>query len=258
MQKGNELREKFSWFHERNVSSKTETKQAKSPSASGAESCRQLLWTGLRQRATSLSTYLLDALFPPLCIGCKEELPPQSIYLCATCAEITAPLMREERCLHCFDLLEGRHRLCPGCLRTPRLAIPHAYVFSAQSHIQKLIQRVGSLEPFASYLLYQWAHLHWPWPDCVAAIPPAIPQEGAQCLARQMARTLQRPYQSLFRIHYTAPFTRTLVIPKGTKLPHSLLLIDRGSSIEWLQHALTLIQREHPSTVHLLSLQEKG
>lgn len=180
---------------------------------------------------------LLDFLFPPICLACRERCSTK--FLCPDCwftCELPDPV---ERCRRCFEELDQRGDLCSQCRQEPLLTATRAYVFDPASPARYL--GTEYIDAMASFALLQWIQLEWFVPDAIIPMPDSIP--------------MGRAFAELLNI----PFVRALSNDceyKEDRLEEEqiLLLFDVSNPIENLQKASHALSEAFPKRIYLLSL----
>lgn len=186
---------------------------------------------------------LLDFIFPPLCLACKERCSTQ--FLCPDCWILCEPPDPVGRCRHCFAELDEQGTLCPRCRphskQGPILKAVSAFVFGPQAPVRFL--GLDPIDALAGFALHQWVQLEWPTPDGIIPMPDA----SSLALAKQLAHLLELP---LIRALY----------PNGEYKEDRLeenglwLLIDVSNSLEQLKTATFSLEEAFPKRIYLLSL----
>ncbi len=119
--------------------------------------------------------------FPPLCLSCDGLMPAPRPLFCADCLTAMQRLDPNERCTHCFHLLEESGPTCPECKSAcTRLRI--GAVFNYDSPASVLIKQLkyGAREELAplmaSWMIVQLRDLDFPWPDALVSVPQSLPR----------------------------------------------------------------------------------
>jgi predicted amidophosphoribosyltransferase len=183
--------------------------------------------------------FLLDLVFPPLCLSCRERCLTK--FLCPDCwqlCELPDPAMR---CRHCFEELDRRGDLCQQCRKQKLLPIVRARVFDPESPASFLgKERVDALAGFA---LYQWVQLEWPLPHAV--IP--MPDTHSTNIARAFSEILDIPFIKALHLDCTYKEERL-------EEDQELLLFDVDNSLERLEKGAFALAESFPKQIYLLSL----
>lgn len=122
----------------------------------------------------------LSLVFPPLCLHCRESIPPGITIFCDQCASLLQLIQPQKRCPVCFSMdYCPKRSLCHRCIKrkTPfaltKLAAAFDYLGPAATLIQKL--KYGN-QPYlakgaAAFLALQFFELNWPSPDFIIPVP---------------------------------------------------------------------------------------
>lgn len=180
---------------------------------------------------------LLNLIFPPLCLSCKEVC--ETRYLCPSCWLNCSPPDPTTRCRHCFDELEEQTDLCKQCRQNRRLSPARAFVFDPESPAFFLDRE--ATEGLAGFAVLQWLQLDWPPPD--ALIP--MPDSGA--IAQAFGAMLDIPV--IQALKSSLEYRDTGLEENGV-----LLLFDVSNSISDLLSASTALCEAFPKRIYLLSL----
>jgi len=195
-----------------------------------------------KKRDFSVFKPILDLIYPPLCLCCKEMCLTK--FLCPFCWELSSPPDPVERCRHCFEELEQIGELCPSCVREPLLPISRGFVFDREAPIKALFHE--HIDAIGGFAIYQWLRLDRPIPDLIVPMPDA----KSILLARSFAKLLQTPcikaLQSAGGIYQ--------LINRCFEEDLDLLLIDQSNQIESLQKAILVLSETFLKRMFLLSL----
>ncbi len=176
---------------------------------------------------------MLDLLFPPLCVICKERFEKKPF--CPLCWDLCSLIDPVGRCPHCF---EESQELCSRCRKKPWLVFTKAFVFEAVSPAFYLLQHHEDL--MASFMICQWARLNWPVPDLVIAMP------FMEMVAIHFSEKIQRP----------CLFFENQSLEDMEKIEEDLILLilDRGGLLESQKKVVQLLCATFPKRGYLLSL----
>lgn len=189
---------------------------------------------------------LVDLVFPPICVSCKEVT--QLKYLCENCWLQSSLLDLNGRCTHCFDEIE-EGVLCARCARNPLLPFQRAAVFDRQSPIFEVLNPDHAIAA-ASFAYYQWLKLDWAEPDLIISIPP---DKSKVC--RAFSDLCSKPNPKLFRrIAWPLQTEKWEVFEPLIEEHSTVLLFDEGASLKQLQLATTALSAAFPKKVYLISL----
>ncbi len=126
------------------------------------------------------SNFLLNLLFPPVCLHCKAYTSSLFCSGCAAYFELIDPLTR---CPYCFAENDGR-RPCPDCVRKKRWYIRIASAIDYLGPTQTLVKKLkyGRM-PFlaktaAAFMLMQHERLGWERPDVIVPVPRRLWFQG--------------------------------------------------------------------------------
>lgn len=175
----------------------------------------------------SVFSAFYDAIFPPLCVNCKERCSTK--IFCPTCWELCSAPDPIDRCPHCFTESEG---LCRTCKKNPHISFTQAQVFEetdAAFHLSKM-----DSDTVAAFAIYAWVNLDWPIPDLV------IPMPGSKEVALRFAEMIERPLAS-FDI-------------EAMDEEQTLLVFNCGSPLEEVERAVKSLALASPKRGYVLSL----
>lgn len=152
--------------------------------------------------------WVLNQLYPPYCLVCKNLLSSQQA-VCSTCAHEIELLSVLERCALCFSPLTNCHSRCHYCQQYP----PHHRIFGQacclqESHVNNVL--IKHLEThvhwhleaaMASLAFVQHDTLRWPKPDLILLEPShwLLPNRRAYALSKRIVHQLA----TLFNVPYT-------------------------------------------------------
>lgn len=181
----------------------------------------------------------LDAIFPPLCLSCKQVCKTK--FLCPDCWNLCSLPDPVERCRHCFDELEGRGKLCAQCTKDKLLPVMRGYVFDPDSPARFLGKE--NVEALAGFAVAQWVQLEWPTPDVVVPMPDRDSIE----IGYAFAILLGVPFAKA--LHSNGEY-------KEDRLEEDLeiLLFELDNSIEELKIASHSLFLSEPKRIRLLSI----
>ncbi|MEI8365131.1 MAG: ComF family protein [Parachlamydiaceae bacterium] len=125
---------------------------------------------------------LLDLLYPPLCLHCKESLENGNPIFCTMCSSLLTFIDREERCPYCFSshFTPGTATCCQSCLEYPLLFDRVASAFDYEGPPATLIKQLkygGQIhlaKGAAAFLVAQFISLEWPMPDVIVPMPSSF------------------------------------------------------------------------------------
>ena len=142
---------------------------------------------------------LVDVLYPPRCLCCKEGMDSHSRF-CRNCLTHFTLLSSEGRCEKCFSSIPNLKGICKPCrgkrhhLRTlgacfdcygPAKALLEAFYHTKQPHFAKEI---------ASFIVIQLEALKFPSFDLLTMIPQAL-SNPQYAIGREVSRLLSVPFR---------------------------------------------------------------
>lgn len=158
--------------------------------------------------------FLLDFLFPPLCLHCKRLSP---FLFCRGCASFFELIDPSNRCPYCFSDQET-NGVCRECVQSKnwgvRMAAALDYLGPVRTLVHKLKngQRDYLAKTGSSFMALQWDRLEWSLPDAIIPIPPRRgfqKENHATLLARELAQLWTcRLYKGLKREWGALPYGR--------------------------------------------------
>lgn len=121
---------------------------------------------------------LLDLLYPPLCLHCRELTRGEP--LCTCCVEQLELVDPMERCRLCFDAgINPQQRICRSCLSLEPLFDEFSAAFEYAGPVSTLLSafkqsgKFWLAEGLAGYMAAQFLRLDWPLPDLIVPVPLA-------------------------------------------------------------------------------------
>ena len=160
------------------------------------------------------------------------------------------------RCCHCFEPEE--RELCQKCRTAPDFCFPRARLFEWSPPASILRSKIGEEEvdiATASMALIFWHRLGWDVPDLIVEVPHESGSKKCSCIIRAFASLLGCPFIPLLKRKYGAFLMSSIGLKEISIEPErSILLIDPGSRVEWLQQACTQIAEVFPKKGMILSL----
>ncbi len=200
----------------------------------------------------SFLSYLLDEIFPPLCLCCGEKGAPQ--WFCSACWQLLSLPNPEERCRHCFE--NSQQPLCFTCQKSPALIFPKAKLFDPSLAASILQSRMDEIkEALSSMAFLLCVHLGWDNVDTVMAVPDEEGSKSAVHMAKFLAHLLGVPYvKGLERTHQA--FLQPDLAPVAVHLQtgNHVLLFDAASRLSWLQKASRCLCELFPKKANVLTL----
>ena len=173
--------------------------------------------------------FILDLLYPPLCLHCDAHLEKKAKLFCPTCLSQLVPIEIEGRCPICF----GEDVVCKRCMSRSITVKRHAAAlprFGAPFTLCSYLERGNTsfLPAAASLMLLQFSHLDWPMPDLITSLPISLWERCKRgsnmsaLLAMQLATLLHCPFDTVFRtrwdkrafLEHAEIGTRSIVIPR--------------------------------------------
>jgi competence protein ComFC len=145
--------------------------------------------------------WIIDILYPPLCLHCENSLEEKRSLFCTLCLEQLSLIEPQDRCRSCF----GDDLPCQRCMHRPVFIKRQAAACSAFGPAQTLRSYLEKghtpfLSAAASLMALQFTALDWPFPDLIVPLPATL---WSRCtkgtpishlLAKQLSSFLQRPY----------------------------------------------------------------
>jgi len=183
--------------------------------------------------------YLLDFIFPPLCLSCKERCLTK--FLCPDCWQLCALPDPTTRCRHCFEELDQRGNLCSQCRTKKLLPVARGRVFDPASPSYYLGR--DAVDALAGFAIYQWIQLEWPTPDTV--IP--MPDSHSLTIGRAFAQILDVPLARALSLDCSYKEDRL-------EEDQELLLFDVDNSLEKLEKGAFSLSESFPKRIYLLTL----
>lgn len=170
-------------------------------------------------------------------------MPAPRPLFCADCLTAMQRLDPNERCTHCFHLLEESGPTCPECKSAcTRLRI--GAVFNYDSPASVLIKQLkyGAREELAplmaSWMIVQLRDLDFPWPDALVSVPQSLPRRlvrgynPSSQLASAMGRLMGIPLIRPLRRAWTATPQSGKNATDRTRLPQEFTLRSHDSIAE--------------------------
>lgn len=173
---------------------------------------------------------MLRLIFPPICLGCKNNLKKNNKLFCQACTKYFELINYKLRCSKCFLDLG-----C-GCKKrdNPFDAVAAALEYNMQT--QRFIYKLKYAKAFylsksaASFMLIQFLALKWPMPDLVTSIPMTFSrfiQRGfnqSALIAASFAKMINRPYKNLLKKQGYTPQQASLNL-EGRRLSNQRFLL---------------------------------
>lgn len=152
---------------------------------------------------------IINLLYPPICLHCRELIPSGSQRLCDPCAMQIELCELPGRCRHCFALRTPLY--CGSCLECQREGSYLTGVAAALDGIGPGGSIVRSLRAghfhlisgAAGFLIAQLDRIGWPLPDLITSVPQPLSRKWQQSgqlshlLALKVARLIGCPYGRL-------------------------------------------------------------
>lgn len=184
-------------------------------------------------------TFLLDFIFPPLCLSCKSRCKTK--FLCPDCWELCRLPDPAGQCRHCFGELDERGNLCSRCREKKDLPAPRAFVFDPESPAHLLGYEPP--EALAGFAYLQWIQLEWPLMDGIVPMPDSSSRSIGNALSQLMGVPLLSALnsQNSYREEYLDEDLE-------------LLLFDVNSSLEALRQSSISLLESFPKRIYILSL----
>lgn len=149
---------------------------------------------------------LLDLLYPPLCLHCKEYFQHDCNLFCRTCLSLFDQIDPLTRCPFCFNSeFNPEERCCTDCKKQPRRIKRIAAVFDYVGPPATLIKHLkyGGQSYLAkgagALMAMQFFSMDWPMPDFIIPMPMSRLRKmdrgynQSELLAESLAALLQRP-----------------------------------------------------------------
>lgn len=150
--------------------------------------------------------FLVDFIFPKLCMHCSDALSSGSNLLCPSCFSLLQLIDPLSSCPRCFseDYQVGTS-FCPKCHKNPPLFLVAAATFDYQGPAESLVKKLKYhdkpylAESLASFMVMQLFKLKWPIPDCIVPVPISKARlisrgyNQSLLLAKEIGRHLNRP-----------------------------------------------------------------
>lgn len=140
---------------------------------------------------------------------CEEFLTKDHKIFCEDCFyEMEQFSLEEDRCLNCFNPIEGSHNSCKTChnaIFTALLAVFPLMGTAATFH-SKLKTLYGSYlcKAAGAFMAMHLLNANWPLPDLVIALPQTVSEKFFSnhkhnaAIAKELAFMLNRPYVDPF------------------------------------------------------------
>jgi competence protein ComFC len=220
---------------------------------------------------------ILNLIFPPLCLHCKDWIPSQRNPLCQACLQQLTLIEIEGRCLACFGLIDEGQKRCADCsvkgfrvaaaceYLGPAITLVHAYKYGGDLHLAKAM---------AGLMALQFTHLDWPMPDLIVPVPQTTAHYFARgydqtaLLAKELSLLLGRPTHALLK-RSSGDFSQSgLNQEQRRQLVNSsfgwktqaditgkiiLLIDDVATTRSTLSHCAHLLQEGFPKRVYALT-----
>lgn len=210
--------------------------------------------------------FLLNIIYPPLCLHCDAPLEEKRTLFCSPCLELLTPIEPQGRCRICFEEVES----CKRCATRPIVIKRQAACCHGFGPANALASRLKTGNPqfvqaAASLMALQWAALEWPLPDLVVCLPSAFwAKSGDVWLAKEMARTLCQSYSSALKVAFDrraflekGAFTTRFVLKRDVIDKRILLIaVDLNDAI--LRQAGEALQAGFAREVYALAFVEGG
>ncbi len=218
---------------------------------------------------------LIEIIYPPLCLCCKERTEHLSHLFCTACLEHLTLLDPEHRCRCCFASTEGTG-VCRSCITQHAPFKRHAAACenfgppcALLAHLERgeymLAKTIGSL------MVMQHIQLDWPLPDWIVPCPthlfPGFCAQGkfTRCVASEIAKIFERPLCSVLKkminYSYFGNLDSKLEPTQFSSVPHkkadladkTLLLISLSAKKEEVAQACEQLQGFFPKEISSIS-----
>ena len=130
-----------------------------------------------------LRSWILDLIFPAICLLCEEKCTG---YLCERCWEFCTPIDPTLRCKHCFSELRDDFH-CGFCKVNRSFMGKRAFVFDPLAPTQHILSLPKASACFA-YL--QWQRLDWTAPTLILPMP--CPE--AEAIGKELSLLMHLPF----------------------------------------------------------------
>lgn len=149
---------------------------------------------------------LLNFLYPPHCLHCKESIQSEETLLCFSCASLLELIDPEERCPFCFGKdYAPASKHCGSCVHGERLFYRMGSVFDYRGPAASLVKRLKyGNQPYlakglGSFLAVQFDQFKWRVPDAIVPVPLSFTHwlergyNQSDLLAKELANYMQVP-----------------------------------------------------------------
>lgn len=200
-----------------------------------------------------LSASLLNLIFPPICLCCKESYADK--WFCDPCWQLLAFGCWTSRCRHCFE--ETERLLCDVCRKQPLLCFPRVRLFDTSPAALILRQHLEEIEEtLAAMAFVFWDHLALAEPDVVIAVPDERGSSHSFQIARYLAKFFNRPCIQGLKRTYSGYLEADIALSCAAEPEQIILLLDVASSTPWLQKASSKAADFFPKKVFVISIFE--
>lgn len=195
---------------------------------------------------------LLDEIFPPLCLCCKEF--GEKKWFCSSCWELLSLPNPKEKCRHCFA--NSPNLLCDICRQRPLLELPRAVVFESSLPASILRGKVKEAEEaLTSIAFIFFQKLEWSIPDLIIPVPDERGEKSVRRMAKFFAALMGKPSVQFFNRTYRGFLQPDLVVSAlSLEANQTVLLFDVSSSLSWLKKASDGVLDVFPKKAMILSL----
>lgn len=161
---------------------------------------------------SSLLTSLMNLLYPPICLHCRETKENPSLIFCKSCANMLQLIDPSQRCPLCFSVdVSSREAICQDCLQSNPplngLASAFDYLGPAATLIRhlKYADQPYLAKGIGGYLAAQFLRLGWPLPDLVVPIPLAFTHwlnrgyNQSELIGKHFCEILDIPFEDILK-----------------------------------------------------------
>lgn len=132
----------------------------------------------IKNRLTLFTQGIVNLLYPPICLHCRNLNGQAQHPLCEECVCLLEPIDHLERCSYCFaphELLEKGP--CHSCRKLDQILHGVSSVFDYVGPAASLVKRLKyANQPYlakgcGAYMAAQFLKMEWPFPDLIIPVP---------------------------------------------------------------------------------------